>query len=215
MEAVSSAKSSAPRAERITVSSDNHCLDIAAVEVVQDEAPLESFSQRLLRNRLEAEFLAPFALVLASQDRLSFRECSRPKSALKFPLRTPLLRPCIHYTRHHSSAVLQIGSCRGCVATFRVAVWRCERIAKWKPDPRSSNGGRPNRASYFVRSGSIFAILFRCAMLRNCWRSVVAMSITQRYGAGYSVTALSLSSECEGILSPQTSLGEWTKPTFG
>jgi hypothetical protein len=66
-----------------------------------------------------------------------------------------------------------------------------------------------------VRSGGIFAILFRCAMLRNCWRSVVAMSITQRYGAGYSVTALSWSSECEGILSPQTSLGEWTKPTFG
>src|ERR1035438_9782368 len=47
-----------------------------------------------------------------------------------------------------------------------------------EPDPRSSNGGRPNPASYFVRSGGIFAILFRCAMLRNCWRSVASTSTT-------------------------------------
>src|ERR1019366_6807836 len=69
------------------------------------------------------------------------------------------------------------------------------------------------RASYFVRSGGIFATLFRCAMLRSCWRSVASMSITQRSGAGCSITALSWSSDCEGISSRQTSLGEWTKPT--
>src|ERR1039458_7428224 len=28
----------------------------------------------------------------------------------------------------------------GCVATFRAAGWGRERIAKWEPDPRSSNG---------------------------------------------------------------------------
>src|SRR5664280_952422 len=55
---------------------------------------------------------------------------------------------------------------------FWVAGWRRERIAKWEPDPRSSNGGKPNPASYFVRSGGIFAILCRCAMLRSCWRTV-------------------------------------------
>ncbi len=40
------------------------------------------------------------------------------------------------------------------------------------------------------------------------------MSITQRSGAGCSVTALSWSSDCEAISSRPTSLGEWTKPTF-
>ena len=39
------------------------------------------------------------------------------------------------------------------------------------------------------------------------------MSITQRSGAGCSITALSWSSDCEGISSRQTSLGESTKPT--
>src|ERR1019366_9377269 len=98
---------------------------------------------------------------------------------------------------------------------FWVAGWLRERIAKWEPDPRSSNGGRPNPASYFVRCGGIFAILFRCAMLRSCWRSVVSMSITPRSGAGCSITALSWSSDCDSISSRQTSLGGWTKPTFG
>jgi len=56
-----------------------------------------------------------------------------------------------------------------------------------------------------VRSDGTFAILFRCAMLRNCWRSVVSTSITPRSGAGCSVTALSWSSDCDGILSRQTS----------
>jgi len=73
--------------------------------------------------------------------------------------------------------------------------------------------GRPNPASYFVRSGGIFAILFRCAMLRNCWRSAVSMSITQRSGTGCSITALNWSSDCDSISSRQTSLGESTKPT--
>src|SRR5664280_1330427 len=31
---------------------------------------------------------------------------------------------------------------------------------------------------------------FRCAMLRNCWRSAVSMSITQRSGAGCSITVV-------------------------
>src|ERR1019366_10419577 len=62
---------------------------------------------------------------------------------------------------------------------FWVAGWWRERIAKWEPDPRSSNGGKPNPASYFVRSGGIFAILCRCAMLRSCWRSAVSMSIVE------------------------------------
>src|SRR5208282_4991015 len=35
------------------------------------------------------------------------------------------------------------------------------------PTGDSLNGGRPNPASSFVRSGGIFAILFRCAMLRD------------------------------------------------
>jgi hypothetical protein len=39
------------------------------------------------------------------------------------------------------------------------------------------------------------------------------MSITQRSGAGCSITALSWSSDCDSISSRQTSLGEWTKPT--
>src|ERR1039457_875039 len=50
-------------------------------------------------------------------------------------------------------------------------------------------------------------------MLRSCWRSAVSMSITPRSGAGCNITALSWSSDCEGISSRQTSLGEWTKPT--
>src|SRR5664280_1540655 len=54
----------------------------------------------------------------------------------------------------------------------------------------------------------------RCAMLRSCWRSAASMSITQRSGAGCSITALSWSSDCDSISSRQTSLGEWTKPTF-
>src|ERR1035441_2176406 len=58
--------------------------------------------------------------------------------------------------------------------------------------PRSSKGGRPNPASYFVRSGGIFAILCLCAMLRSCWRSAVSMSITQPFGAGCSITVPSL-----------------------
>jgi transposase, IS6 family len=62
-----------------------------------------------------------------------------------------------------------------------------------------------------VRSGGIFPILFRCAMLRSCSRSVVSTSITQGSGAGCSVTVLSWSSDCDGILSRQTSLGGWTK----
>src|SRR5450759_5590815 len=62
--------------------------------------------------------------------------------------------------------------------------------------------------------GGIFAILFHYAMLRNCWRSAVSMSTTQWSGAGCSITALNWSSDCEGISSRQTSLGEWTKPTF-
>jgi hypothetical protein len=55
----------------------------------------------------------------------------------------------------------------GCVASLRVAAGdvRDERIAKWEPDPRSSNGGRPNPASYSVRFDGISAILSRCAML--------------------------------------------------
>jgi hypothetical protein len=40
------------------------------------------------------------------------------------------------------------------------------------------------------------------------------MSITQRFGAGCSITGLSWSSDCEGISSRQIGLGEWTKPTF-
>src|SRR5664280_815582 len=52
---------------------------------------------------------------------------------------------------------------------FWVAGWRRERIAKWEPNPRSSNGGKPNPGSYSVRSGGIFAILFHYAMLRSCW----------------------------------------------
>jgi hypothetical protein len=40
------------------------------------------------------------------------------------------------------------------------------------------------------------------------------MSITQRFGAGCSITVLSWNSDCEGISSRQTSPGEWTKPTF-
>ena len=44
-----------------------------------------------------------------------------------------------------------------------------------------------------MRSGGIFAILFRCAMLRNRWRSVVSTSITQPSGAGCSITAPSWS----------------------
>ena len=44
-------------------------------------------------------------------------------------------------------------------------------------------------------------------MLRNCWRSVVSTSTTQRSGAGCSIRALSWSSDCDGIASRQTSLG--------
>src|SRR5664280_2599551 len=54
---------------------------------------------------------------------------------------------------------------------------------------------------------------FRYAMLRSCWRSAVSTSTTRRSGAGCSITALSWSSDCEGISSRQTSLGEWTTPT--
>src|SRR5664279_1104466 len=64
-----------------------------------------------------------------------------------------------------------------------------------------------------VRSGGIFAILCRYAMLRSCWRSAVSTSTTQRSGAGCNTTAPSWSSDCENISSRQTSLGEWTKPT--
>ena len=70
------------------------------------------------------------------------------------------------------------------------------------------------RPHSFVRYGGIFAILCRCAMLRNCWKSAVSMSITQQSGAGCRITARSWCSDCEGISSRQTSRGEWTKPTF-
>ena len=59
----------------------------------------------------------------------------------------------------------------------------------------------------------IFAILSRGAMLKSCWRSVVSMSITQRSGVGCRITALSWSSDCKGISSRPTSLGESTKLT--
>jgi hypothetical protein len=66
-------------------------------------------------------------------------------------------------------------------------------------------GGR-NPASSFMSSSGIFAILFRYAMLRNCWRSVVSPSTTQRSGAGCNITSLSWSSDCDTISSRPTSL---------
>jgi predicted dinucleotide-binding enzyme len=49
-----------------------------------------------------------------------------------------------------------------------------------------------------VRYRGIFAILSRCAMLRNCWKSAVSMSITQPSDAGCRITARSWSSDCDG-----------------
>src|SRR5215469_1749604 len=40
----------------------------------------------------------------------------------------------------------------------------------------------------------------------------ISMAITQRSGGGCSITALSWSSDCEGVSSGQTSRGVWTKP---
>src|SRR5271156_5217930 len=79
---------------------------------------------------------------------------------------------------------------------------------------RVSRQQQLNQRETTVRSGGIFAILSRCAMLRSCWRSALSMSITQPSGAGCRITARSWSSDCEGISSRPTSPGEWTKPTF-
>jgi len=97
----------------------------------------------------------------------------------------------------------------------RFAPWSYPAILGGTMETSASYEARSAPSPYptFVRSGGIFAILCHYAMLRSCWRSAVSTSTTQRSGAGCSITALSWSSDCEGISSRQTSLGEWTKPT--
>src|ERR1017187_8366125 len=96
----------------------------------------------------------------------------------------------------------------------RFAPWSYPAILGGTMETSASYEARSAPSPYptFVRSGGIFAILFHYAMLRSCWRSAVSTSTTQRSGAGCSITALSWSSDCEGISSRQTSLGGWTKP---
>src|SRR5450759_3615222 len=66
-----------------------------------------------------------------------------------------------------------------------------------------------------VSSGCQGTLEYALLLVRfGLWRgTVVSMSITPRSGAGCNTTVLSWSSDCEGISSRQTSLGESTKPT--
>ena len=72
--------------------------------------------------------------------------------------------------------------------------------------------GRPNPASSIVPSGGIFAVLSRYAMLRNCWRSVVSTSTTQRSGAECRITAPELKQRLESRLQYVT---EWIDNCIG
>src|ERR1039457_1414123 len=59
-------------------------------------------------------------------------------------LKTRLLPTCQIFRDKEIPDIPEVAPNYGCVATFELAGWRRERIAKWEPDPRSSNGGRPN-----------------------------------------------------------------------
>src|SRR5277367_4643113 len=70
--------------------------------------------------------------------------------------------------------------CRECVATSGLLGGDVKESRNGNPTRDLQMATDPNPDSYFVRSDGTFAILFRCAMLRNCWRSVVSTSITPR-----------------------------------
>ncbi len=59
---------------------------------------------------------------------------------------------------------------------------------RWRLHQRSSNGGRPNPPSFFVRFAGTFDTRCRCAMSKSSWRSAAWKPITrqlalvQRYG---------------------------------
>ena len=72
----------------------------------------------------------------------------------------------------------------------------------WRLDLRSSNGGRPNPQSFFVRFAGTFDTHCRYGMSKSSWRSAAWKPITRQYGAGCSVMVRNWSSGSGGTSNP-------------